>query len=262
MSTIGTQLNWGSSYVINDFYRRFAVQGKRERHYVIASQVVTVSLMIISLVATLFLESVGDAWKLLLVIGAGTGPVLLLRWFWWRLNGWSEISAMISASVVSLFLKYVVGWNSDDPKQFAYLMLTTVGITTVTWIIVTLLTAAEPREKLIAFYRKVRPEGPGWRRVAAEAGMVEAHEMGGLGMQLGNWALGCILIYSSLFGIGGLIFKNWTSGILYLIAAVIAAVLISRNLAQVGWQEVSDDEPDYVPAGGSLKPQMNTDEQG
>src|SRR5207253_2202857 len=97
MSTIGTQLNWGASYVINDFYRRFWVRGKGERHYVIISQVVTVLLMVLSLLVTLQLESIGDAWKLLLVIGAGTGPVLLLRWFWWRMNAWSEIAAMLTA---------------------------------------------------------------------------------------------------------------------------------------------------------------------
>ena len=237
MSTIGTQLNWGASYVINDFYRRFAVRDKGERHYVIISQVVTMLLMVISLIVTLNLESIGGAWKFLLVIGAGTGPVLLLRWFWWRMNGWSEIAAMLTATVVSIFLQLVVKWNSDDPRQFAYLMLTTVGITTAVWVAVTMITGPEPREKLLAFYTKVRPEGPGWRHVAKEAGMLEDHQMGGLAIQFGNWALGCILIYASLFGIGALIFKDYRSAVLYLLAAVIAAVLISRNLSQVDWTE-------------------------
>src|SRR5436309_6513450 len=120
MSTIGTQLNWGASYVVNDFYRRFWVRDRSERHYVIISQVVTVLLMVVSLLVTLQLDSIRDAWQLLLVIGAGTGPVLLFRWFWWRINGWSEIAAMLSASVVSLFLKFVVKWDSGDPLQFAY----------------------------------------------------------------------------------------------------------------------------------------------
>ncbi len=105
MSTIGTQLNWGASYVINDFYRRFVKRTAGEKHYVIASQVVTVLLMIVSLIVTFYLESIGGAWKLFLVTGAGTGTVLLLRWFWWRINAWSEVSAMIVAAVVSLFLQ-------------------------------------------------------------------------------------------------------------------------------------------------------------
>src|SRR4029077_7108 len=146
MSTIGTQLNWGASYVINDFYRRFVKRESTERHYVIASRVVTVLLMIASIIVTFYLESIGGAWKLLLVTGAGTGTVLLLRWFWWRINAWSEVSAMIAAAVISLFLQSSYGpkWNGDEPRQFAFLMLTTVGITTVVWLVVTLLTPAEP----------------------------------------------------------------------------------------------------------------------
>jgi Na+/proline symporter len=238
MSTIGTQLNWGASYVINDFYRRFAVRDKSERHYVIVSQLVTILLMIVSVIVTLKLETIGSAWKFLLVIGAGTGPVLLLRGFWWRMNGWSEVSAMVIATVVSLFLQLYIGWNSDDPRQFAYLMLTTVGVTTAGWLLVTLMTAPEPREKLIEFYRKVRPEGPGWRRIAREAGLAEGNTMGGLGVQIANWVLGCVLIYASLFGIGALIFKHWLTGSVYIVVAVAAGALISRNLSRVGWKEV------------------------
>ena len=162
MSTIGTQLNWGASYVINDFYRRFVVRNASERHYVIASQIATLMLMVLSLIITFYLSSIEYAWKLLMVTGAGTGTVLLLRWFWWRINAWSEISAMIAAAVVSLFLQSRFGpqWNGDDPQQFAYLMLTTVGITTIAWLVVTMLTPPEPMEKLLAFYRRVRPAGP------------------------------------------------------------------------------------------------------
>lgn len=249
MSTIGTQLNWGASYVINDFYRRFWVRGKGERHYVIISQVVTVLLMVISLLVTLQLESIGDAWKLLLVIGAGTGPVLLLRWFWWRMNGWSEIAAMVTAAVVSIFLQFVIKWKSSDPLQFAYLMLTTVGVTTAVWLLVTLVTRPEPQETLVDFYRQVRPEGPGWRHIARAAGALESHEMGGLTVQFANWILGCMLIYASLFGIGAIIFKDWLSGSLYLLAAIIAAVLISRNLSRVDWKPLPATIPDSLSPG-------------
>jgi solute:Na+ symporter, SSS family len=232
MSTIGTQLNWGASYVINDFYRRFLKRSARERHYVIASQVVTLLLMVVSLVVTFYMESIGGAWKLLLVTGAGTGTVLLLRWFWWRINAWSEVSAMITAAVVSIFLQLGLKWNSDLPLDFAYLMLWTVGITTVVWVAVTFITQPEPIEKLVAFYRRVQPEGPGWNEIAAQAGLSESHAEGRISLQFANWILGCALIYGSLFGIGKLIFKEWGAGFLYLLIAIIAGALITRNLSR------------------------------
>ena len=232
MSTIGTQLNWGASYVINDFYRRFVKRDGRERHYVIASQVVTVLLMIASVIVTFYMTSIQDAWKVLLVTGAGTGTVLLLRWFWWRINAWSEVSAMIAAAVVSIFLQVVLKWDSGSPRQFAYLMLVTVGITTVVWLVTTYLTAPEPKEKLIAFYERVRPEGPGWTGVAAQAGHAASHAQGRLSLQFANWILGVALIYGTLFGIGKLIFKEWLAGVLFLLVAIIAGTLITRNLSR------------------------------
>jgi Na+/proline symporter len=243
MSTIGTQLNWGASYVINDFYRRFVVRDASERHYVIVSQVATVLLMALSLIVTFYLKSIEYAWKLLLVTGAGTGTVLLLRWFWWRINAWSEIAAMVTAAAVSLYLQssanFSPHWNSDDPQQFAYLMLITVGITTVVWLTVTLLTPAEPRDKLVEFYRRVRPAGPGWRPIAAIAPDVEPSES--LVAQFANWILGCVLIYTTLFAIGKLIFKEWYEGLAYSLVAVIAAALISRSLSQPHWRESDRD---------------------
>jgi uncharacterized sodium:solute symporter family permease YidK len=235
-------LNWGASYVINDFYRRFVATDKRERHYVIASQVVTMLIMVISLVITFYLESIGNAWKLLLVTGAGTGTVLLLRWFWWRINAWSEISAMAIAAIVSLVLQLVVKWDSGRPRDFAYLMLVTVGITTVGWLAITFLTKPEPRDRLVSFYRKVHPEGPGWKRIAAEAG-VDHRNSGGIWVQLSNWVLGCVLIYASLFGIGKLVMKEWLMAVLFIAAAGISGFLISRNLARTDWREPAEIKP-------------------
>jgi Na+/proline symporter len=232
MSTIGTQLNWGASYVINDFYRRFVKRSASEKHYVIASRLVTLLLMVVSLIVTFYMESIGGAWKLLLVTGAGTGTVLLLRWYWWRINAWSEVSAMITAAVVSIVLQKGLGWNSDLPLDFAYLMLVTVGITTIVWVCVTILTSPEPVEKLVAFYRRARPEGPGWNGIAARAGLAESHARGRLSLQFANWILGVALIYGSLFGIGKLIFKEWGAGFLYLAIAIVAGVLITRNLSR------------------------------
>jgi Na+/proline symporter len=237
MSTIGTQLNWGASYVINDFYRRFVVRNAGERHYVVASQLATLLLMLLSLVITFYLSSIEYAWKLLMVTGAGTGTVLLLRWFWWRINAWSEIAAMVAAAAVSLYLQSSYGpqWNSDDPRQFAMLMLITVGVTTVAWLAVTWMTPPEPMERLVVFYRRVLPAGPGWKRVAALAGGVQPSES--LWSQFFNWILGCILIYTSLFGIGKLVFKEWLEGFAYTAAALIAAAIISHNLSKARWIE-------------------------
>ena len=232
MSTIGTQLNWGASYVINDFYRRFVNRSETEKHYVIASQIVTLLLMGASVVVTFYMDSIGGAWKLLLVTGAGTGTVLLLRWYWWRINAWSEVSAMICAAIVSIFLQSVLKWNSDMPLDFAYLMLVTVGVTTVVWVVVTMMTSPEPIETLVAFYRRVRPEGPGWTDIAARADLSASHAQGRLSLQVLNWILGVALIYGTLFGIGKLIFKEWVAGFAFLLVAIIAGIFISRSLSQ------------------------------
>src|SRR5438105_7542881 len=130
MSTIATQLNWGASYLVNDFYRRFWKPNASPRHYVSASQVATVLLTIVSAVVTFYLDSIAGAWKMLLVTGAGTGSVLLLRWYWWRINAWSEVSAMISAFLVSVTLQLRFGLDTDQPRDFAWVMIITVGITT------------------------------------------------------------------------------------------------------------------------------------
>src|SRR4051812_17371331 len=226
MSTIGTQLNWGASYVINDWYRRFIKRDATERHYIVASQLVTVLLTGVSIYVTLHLETIGGAWKLLLVTGAGTGSVLLLRWYWWRINAWSEVSAMIIAAIVSLTLQIGWHWNSDDPRQFALLMLTTVGITTVGWVLTTFPPPPEPTETLVAFYRRVRPAGPGWEPVIAVAGVPRSTES--IGRGIAAWILGCILIYALLFGIGCIILGPRMLGLGLIVAAAVSGGLIFK----------------------------------
>jgi len=157
-------------------------------------------------------------------------------------------SAMITAAVVSLFLQLVLKWDSDKPRDFAYLMLVTVAITTVVWVTVTLLTPAEPMATLTKFYRRVRPEGPGWNRVAAATGLAGPHAEGRLSTQFLNWLLGCALIYGALFGIGKIIFKEWLSGLIYLAVAIAAGILISWNLSRMGWSTVGESE--IEPADG------------
>ncbi|OLB60728.1 MAG: sodium:proline symporter [Acidobacteria bacterium 13_2_20CM_2_66_4] len=228
MSTIGTQLNWGASYVVNDVYRRFLRRSRSEREYIVASQAVTLGLMIVSIYVTLHLASIEQAWKLLIVTGAGTGTVLLLRWFWWRINAWSEVSAMAVAAAVSLYLQIVLKWDSDRPRDFAYIMLITVGITTIAWLAVTWLTLPEPRATLVAFYERVRPYPRGWRPIAQAASI--AGPPASIGRELINATLGCVLVYSALFGVGEMLLHSAAIGFILLVIAAAAATAIARNL--------------------------------
>jgi Na+/proline symporter len=236
MSTIGTQLNWGASYLVNDFYRRFWKPHHTERHYVRASQAATVLLTVVSAVITFYMESITGAWQLLIVTGAGTGTVLILRWFWWRINAWSEVAAMAAAFVVSIFLQTAVGWSSGDPIGFAKIMLWTVGVTTAVWLLVTYATAPEPEEKLVSFYRRVRPYRRFWQPVARLAPEVKPQRGGAYDFL--DWIAGCVLIYGALFGIGKIVLKEFTAGFLFLAVAAVAGAIIYRDLSRRGWQTV------------------------
>ena len=233
MSTIGTQLNWGASYVVNDCYRRFIRKDRAEREYVIVSQAVTILLMLASIWVTLHLASIEQAWKLLIVTGAGTGTVLLLRWFWWRINAWSEVSAMAVAAAVSLYLQLALKWDSDRPRDFAYIMIVTVSVTTIAWLIVTWLTPPESDSTLAAFYRRVRPQGPGWTPIARAIGMPPGGAAS-LARQIVNAALGCVLVYSALFGVGELLLRSALVGLALLALSALTAVAIARNLQTEG----------------------------
>jgi Na+/proline symporter len=237
MSTIATQLNWGASYLVNDFYRRFLVRTETERHYVQASRIATVLLTLISAGATLTMGSIAGAWKLLLVTGAGTGTVLLLRWYWWRINAWSEVSAMIAAFVVSVLLQTVGGFDSDRPVDFAWIMLITVALTTVTWLAITFLTRPESADTLIAFYRRTRPSRTGWGPIAVQAPDV-VPSADGLA-NLVDWAAGCVLVYAVLFGVGKLLLLETLPGVLLLGLAALAGWVIYRDLSRRGWQVVA-----------------------
>ena len=238
MSTIATQLNWGASYLVNDFYRRFWRPKAPDRHYVRASQIATIILTVISAVVTFYLDSIAGAWKLLLVTGAGTGSVLLLRWFWWRINAWSEVSAMIAAFVVSLMLQAGFHMDSDDPRSFAYIMLITVGITTVVWLAVTFATRPEPRDVLVAFYRRTRPMATGWEPIAKLVPEVPRVNDGWVNLM--DWAAGCILIYGVLFGTGKLLLHETAPGLALLSAGLAGGAVIYFDLSRRGWSAVTE----------------------
>jgi solute:Na+ symporter, SSS family len=238
MSTIATQLNWGASYLVNDFYRRFLKRHASDKHYVNASQAATVLLTIISVLVTRQMDSISGAWKLMTLTGAGTGLVLLLRWYWWRVNAWSEVSAMISAFVVSVSMQKTWGFDSDSPKDFAWIIIVTVSITTAVWLATTFLTKPEPNETLIAFYRKTRPSLSGWRPIAKLA--PDTKPSTGGWYNLLDWLSGCALIYGFLFGTGKLLLQEYSSGFLLLLLGLLGGALIYWDLNRRGWSKVVD----------------------
>jgi SSS family solute:Na+ symporter len=238
MSTIGTQLNWGASYLVNDFYRRFLIRSRHERHYVVISQIATVIIMLLSCVVTYFQDSIAGAWKFLIAIGAGTGSVLILRWFWWRINAWSEMFAMGASFFVSLLLQLYFGMNNDDPRQFAWMVIITVACSTVVWLTATLITAPENEDVLLSFYRRVKPSAALWGPIARKASDVPArHDAAG---NLFDWICGCVLVYMTLFGVGKLIFGEWLIGTCFLLIAIIAGGLIYWDMNRRGWKTITD----------------------
>jgi Na+/proline symporter len=229
MSTIATQLNWGSSYLIEDFYRRFIRRDASEKHYVNMSRLATLLLVAASAYVSAQLATISQGWEVVLEVGAGTGGVYLLRWYWWRINAWSEISAMATALAMTLLLHRWPVFSGSAPVIFAKTTLVTTGVTTIVWVLATVLTPAEPDEILLRFYRKVRPHAAGWRRIAELA--PELPQTRDLGQNLLAWLLGCAMVYAALFGIGKLCFGQIGVGIGLLGAASLCAILLYRDIA-------------------------------
>ena len=243
MSTVGTQLNWGCSYLVNDLYKRFLVRDASERHYVLMSRLFIVLLVLASGYTAAQLKSIGQGWGLVLEIGFGTGAVYILRWYWSRVNAWSEISAMIAAALVTIVLSRL-SFEGSDAVTYAKRSLITGAITAIAWLLVTFLTAPESDQTLVAFYRRVHPTVYGWRRIA---GMVpELAEIRDLGGNAFNWAMGIILVYGCLFGIGKLVFGQWGWGALLLALAALAGYLIFWDLSRRGWETLSGKESSSV----------------
>ncbi|HTY80788.1 MAG TPA: sodium:solute symporter family protein [Candidatus Bathyarchaeia archaeon] len=230
MSTVATHLNWGASYLVNDFYKRFLNRNASERHYVAVSRLATIFIFLASIGVTSQLGSIEKAWELLLALGAGTGLVLILRWYWWRINAWSEISAMVASLVVSLFcLSFLKPrFAASDPNGTAVVMLVTVACSTVVWLVVTFATKPEPVAVLDAFYRRVRPGGPGWAAVSTRLGFGREPIPGGA-LAWTNWVAGIVAVYATLFGIGKLVFGYTGQGLVMLAVAAAAFWWISRS---------------------------------
>ena len=235
MSTMATHLNWGASYLVADFYRRFLKKDGDEKHYVLMSRVATILLVIVSAYVSAQLGSIVAGWEIVLTIGAGTGGVYLLRWYWWRINAWSEISAMATALVVSLALRWTKVFTGSEPVVFAETALTVTAATTLVWLLVTFLTNPEPEDVLLKFYRSVRPHVGGWRPVAHLAPDIPPTR--DLGRNLFSWILGCAMVYLTLFGSGKLLLGNFWAGARLLFFASICAGALYQNILRSGWEE-------------------------
>jgi solute:Na+ symporter, SSS family len=223
VSTLITHLNWGSSYVVHDFYRRFIKKNAGEKHYVMAGRVMTALLMVLAALLTYVLDTAKTSFDLMLSVGAGTGLIYLLRWFWWRINAWSEIAAMTSSFLMAIFF-FSLGKTGHALPTHISLVLT-IAVTSVVWITVTFLTKPADRATLVNFYRLVRPGGRGWEPVRAEAGV------GALPDSLPNallcWVTGISFVYSALFGAGSYIYGNTTLGIVW------TAIFVASGLGLV-----------------------------
>ncbi len=233
MSTIASQLNWGTSYLINDFYRRFMKPKASERHYVLISRIAIILMMIFSLLITrYFLLTIKGAWEFIINASAGLGAVLILRWFWWRINAWSEISAMIAPLIIYPIARYSFGLQSPMT------LYPTVLGTTIVWLIVTAITNPEPRDTLVKFYKRVHPGGIGWKHISHDLPEVKSDT--GFGRLFLDWLAGVVLIYASLFGVGKIIFADYWTGFLYLIIGLASALVIYFDLKNRGFETIAE----------------------
>lgn len=245
MSTIGTHLNWGSSYLVHDFYHRFVEPDASEKKLILVARISTVLLMTVAAILALtVINNATQAFNILLLSGAGSGAIYLLRWFWWRINAWTEIVAMISATVVAFIL--VLGVSdaaiaNDILDGFTMKLLIAVAFNTVVWLVVTLVTKPEDTEVLKSFYMLTKPGGPGWKHIKEAIDTSVA----GSSLQAEKWDMpilllcvfiGCIVIYSSLFAIGSFVYGNLMNGLILGAVALVGTVILFKQIDKIKFQ--------------------------
>lgn len=243
MSTISTQLNWGSSYMVYDFYKQQINPEASEKKLVFVGRLSTVVLMVLSAILALLLQNALQLFEVLLMFGAGTGLIFILRWFWWRINAWSEITAMFASGIISIILKltpigdYLFGVESGlFPDYYQYPAV--VLITTLIWIIATYITQPESKEVLQNFYKKIQPGGPGWAKIVSEAeteGVILKDNNEGWCVPSGIVAmlLGCVLIYSCMFAAGYYIYREHMIALILTGVALISGLLLIRTWKKI-----------------------------
>ena len=232
MSTISTHLNWGASYIIDDWYRRFVSPDREDRHYLRLARLATIGLIVLAGIVSLWLENALQAFQILLQIGAGTGLVFLLRWFWWRINAWSEISAMIISFLIAVYFEFIhtnmLGLEALEPS---FQLVFGVLLTSIGWVTVTLLTPPASPETLKSFHQLIRPMGGGWR--GAGLGLEPDPNGSSPTAAFLAWFLGCIAIYGALFGTGYALYGRHTLSLLCITTAALAILWLFRLLPKI-----------------------------
>ena len=237
MSTISTHLNWGSSYMVNDFYKQQIKKNASEKELVLVGRISTIALMIFSALFALYLQNAKQLFDIIIMFGAGTGLIFILRWFWWRINAWSEISAMIVSGIVSLLFSSeaistaLFGNEGMMPNWAKFPMV--VFITTVVWLLVTFITKPEKAKVLQSFYEKTQPGGPGWSKIIQEAlkeNIILKEKENPWSVPSGILAmlLGCVLIYSCLFTTGYWIYGAYKIAMVTSILAAVSGLLLVK----------------------------------
>ena len=245
MSTISTQLNWGSSYMVYDFYKQQINPNASEKKLVVVGRLSTVILMVLSALLALLLQNALQLFELLLVFGAGTGLIFILRWFWWRINAWSEITAMFASGIISVVLKltpigdYLFASQTGVFKDYYQYPFVVVS-TTVIWVIATYITQPERKDVLRNFYKKIQPGGPGWSKIVNEAAaedvhLVDKNEPWNVPSAIVAILISCVLIYSCLFATGYFIYGEYRMAIGLTITAIVAAFLLVKK-----WKNIKE----------------------
>ena len=236
MSTISTHLNWGSSYVVNDFYLQLINKNASQKELVNVGRFSVVILMIISSVIAILLTNALQLFDIILMFGAGTGSIFILRWFWWRINAWSEIAAMLSSGIISIALTNESLFNlifNDDGfpayMKFPFIVLVTTSI----WLIVTFITPADEKETLIKFYKKTKPGGPGWNKIKEHITMSDEKEEWIVPKGIICMIIGCITIYSALFSTGYFIYGEISSALIFLLVTIISGLILFKNAKKI-----------------------------
>ena len=238
MSTISTHLNWGSSYLVHDFYRRFFITDKSEKHYVFMGRVFTVLLMIISAFFALYLNNSLQAFGIILQIGAGTGLIFILRWFWYRINVYSELTAMIVSFLVALAFEFIIPNNFSVEEK----LIIGVTITTISWLTITMITPPSNMDVLQNFYKKIQPGGPGWKKIVKESedsGVIIYGKKEKWDVPSGILCMvfGSISVYSVLFGVGYILYSKTTLGLVFVVISAISVLLLMKF-----WKRLSTEE--------------------
>ena len=233
-STILTHLNWGASYLVHDFYQRFIRKDRSERHYVAVGRVVTIMLFFVSSGMVYLLDTAKSAFDIILQVGAGTGLLYLVRWFWWRVNAWCEVVAMVVSFAVSISILILarLGWTMSTHVA----LMATVAVTSVCWIATAYLGPETSRETLVAFYTKVRPFGPGWERIRREAGLEKrgrGSDADNIPLALVGWVAGCTMIWSALFTVGNFLYGRLGYAFSLLAVFAVSGVVLLRVMQRV-----------------------------